>query len=167
MNETSERFLVAMLERIGAERIVEIHLFPPIRQGQIETGVAVVAATRLAERESERAESEAPREPPGSSPEEVSPYDDETALTTDLTETASPVPRLEVLTAWYRLTRKGPDRGKWEVDLKSEADAPLATVGAVVRGVQQRLGEAIEPERFSAARLAALRSEPLWQSSPS
>ncbi len=145
MNETSERFLKAILERVGSGRVVEIHLFPPIRQGQMETGVAVVAAAPLAEQGS------GPRAP-----------DDPPELPADS--------RLEVLTAWYRLTRKGPDRGKWEVDLKVEADAPLATVGAVVRGVQQRLGEAVEPERLPVERLHAWLSEPArsdatWQTS--
>ena len=40
MNETNERFLKAVLERLPAERVVEIHLFPAIRQGLMETGVA-------------------------------------------------------------------------------------------------------------------------------
>ena len=43
MNETRERFLRGILERVSPERIVEIHFFPPIRQGQLESGVAVVA----------------------------------------------------------------------------------------------------------------------------
>ena len=43
MNETRERFLRTILERVSPERIVEIHFFPPIRQGQLESGVAVVA----------------------------------------------------------------------------------------------------------------------------
>ena len=35
-------------------------------------------------------------------------------------------------TARYRLTLKGADRGKWEVDVVAEADAPLDAVDAVV-----------------------------------
>ncbi len=131
LNETNERFLKAILERVPVERIVELHLFPAIRQGQLETGVAVVAA--------EPAPSE------------------ELALTT---------PRLEVHTAWYRLTRKGPERGKWEIEVKTQADAPLETVETVVRGVQERAGEAIEPTRLTGRELLALISEPAWQTSP-
>jgi hypothetical protein len=131
LNETGERFLKAILERVPVERIVEIHLFPAIRQGQIETGVAVVAAD-------------------GPPPEELQ-------LKT---------PRLEVHTARYRLTRKGPERGKWEFDVRTQADAPLETVETVVRGVQERAGEAIEPTRLTGRELLALISEPAWQTSP-
>ena len=131
LTETGERFLKAILERVLAERIVEIHLFPPIRQGQLETGVAVVAA--------------------------------EPASALELPVHA---PRLEVHTAWYRLTRKGPERGKWEIEVKTQADAPLETVETVVRGVQERAGEAIEPRRITGRELMALMSEPAWQTSP-
>ena len=131
LNETGERFLKAILERVPAERIVEIHLFPPIRQGQLETGVAVVAA-----------------EPP-------------TTLELQLQS-----PRLEVHTAWYRLTRKGPERGKWEIEVKTQADAPLETVETVVHGVQERTGEALDPTRLTGRELIALMNEPAWQTSP-
>jgi hypothetical protein len=131
LNETSERFLKAIFERVPVERIVELHLFPAIRQGQMETGVAVVAADP------------APSE-----------------------ELALHTPRLEVHTAWYRLTRKGPERGKWEIEVKTQADAPLETVETVVRGVQERAGEAIEPTRLTGRELVALMSEPAWQTSP-
>ena len=134
LNETGERFLKAILERVPAERIVEIHLFPPIRQGQLETGVAVVAVVAA----------------------EPAP-----ALELQLQS-----PRLEVHTAWYRLTRKGPERGKWEIEVKTQADAPLETVETVVRGVQERTGEAIEPRRLTGRELIALMSEPAWQTSP-
>ena len=138
MNETNERFLKAVLERLPAERVVEVHLFPPIRQGQLESGIAVIAA-------------EAPEESGEPAPPAVPELHGH---------------RLEVFTAIYRWTRKGPDRGKWEVDVKAEADAPLITVEAVVRGVQERLGDGIEPERISAAALRVLINEPAWQSSP-
>jgi hypothetical protein len=131
LNETNERFLKAIVERVPAERIVEIHLFPAIRQGPLETGVAVIAA--------------------------------EPAPSLELPLHA---PRLEVHTAWYRLTRKGPERGKWEIEVKTQADAPLVTVEAVVRGVQERAGEAIDPTRLSGRELLALLSEPAWQTSP-
>ncbi len=43
MTETQQRFLRAIAERVRSEQVVEVHLFPPIRQGGVETGVAVVA----------------------------------------------------------------------------------------------------------------------------
>jgi hypothetical protein len=49
-----------------------------------------------------------------------------------------------VFTARYRHVLKGPERGRWEVSVVAEADAPLAAVGAVVRGVQRRAGD-VEP----------------------
>jgi hypothetical protein len=57
--------------------------------------------------------------------------------------------RYIVYTARYRLTLKGPDRGKWEASVTEEADAPLITVDAVVRGVSRRSGDADETVRLS------------------
>jgi hypothetical protein len=59
-----------------------------------------------------------------------------------------------VYTARYRLTVKGPDRGRWQVDVRAEADAPLLTVDAVVRGVQRRAGDASPPARLDPAECA-------------
>jgi hypothetical protein len=42
------------------------------------------------------------------------------------------------------------DRGKWEVEVTAEADAPLITIDEVVRGVMKRAGEQFEPERITA-----------------
>ena len=53
-----------------------------------------------------------------------------------------------VYTARYRHTLKGPDRGKWETNVVAEADAPLVTVDAVVRGVQRRSGDVDDPTRM-------------------
>jgi hypothetical protein len=131
MNEVRARFLKAILDQLPAERIAEIHFFPEIRQGQIETGVAVLAVI----------------------PESPLPV-------------AAPTERFEVWSAAYRWTRKGPERGKWEVDLTAEADAPLPTVDIVVRGVHERAGEAMETERITNAELQALLSEPEWQTTP-
>ena len=58
--------------------------------------------------------------------------------------------RFTVYTARYRLQLKGPDRGKWDVEVVAEADAPLLTVDVVVRGVQRRAGELTEIERLGA-----------------
>ncbi|MCU0618542.1 MAG: hypothetical protein MUF40_01330 [Gemmatimonadaceae bacterium] len=43
MTETQERFLREVLARVDAARVAECHLFPPIRRGTVETGVAVLA----------------------------------------------------------------------------------------------------------------------------
>jgi hypothetical protein len=44
MTETQERFLRYIAERVPLDRVVEVHLFPAIRQGGVETGIAVIAA---------------------------------------------------------------------------------------------------------------------------
>jgi hypothetical protein len=41
---TTERFLRAIAGSVPLERIEELHLFSPLRQGSMETGIAVVAA---------------------------------------------------------------------------------------------------------------------------
>ena len=42
-DETRARFLTAIAAQLPVERIAEVHLFPAIRQGGMESGVAVVA----------------------------------------------------------------------------------------------------------------------------
>ncbi len=106
--DARERLLLAIAEQVTPERLAEIHFFPPIRQGPLETGVAVIAAT-----------------------------------------TEPPAERHVVYTARYRWTRKGPDRGRWESEVKVEADAPLVTVERVVAGVRDRANEAADPERVT------------------
>lgn len=44
VSETAERFLRAISERIPVKGIDELHLFSPLRQGAVETGIAVIAA---------------------------------------------------------------------------------------------------------------------------
>lgn len=139
--ETRERFLLAITRQVPAERIAEIHFFAPIKQGGIESGVAVVAAWPAA----------APVDAPvvGDPPEEVAeaevpvgasePRDDDRPIAEN-----KPV----VYTARYRLVLKGPDRGKWETSVTAEADAPLVSVDAVVRGVQRRAGDVEEATRM-------------------
>ncbi|MCC6772957.1 MAG: hypothetical protein IT360_17340, partial [Gemmatimonadaceae bacterium] len=74
--------------------------------------------------------------------------------------------RYAIITASYRLTLKGPDRGKWDVDLTHEADAPLATVERVARGVAKRAGEDSEPEHFSGESLQRALDAPAWVTTP-
>jgi hypothetical protein len=73
------------------------------------------------------------------------------ALTTD------PKPdSLVVYTARYRLTLKGPERGKWDFNIQAEADAPLITVDKVVQGVQRRSGDAEGPTKLSGDEFRAI-----------
>jgi hypothetical protein len=151
--ETTERFLRDIADRIGLHSVDEIRLFPPIRQGGVETGVAVVAALPLPP---EPADLHIPDEPPQalseSAGEEFLPIEDE--------DREIIVHRHTVFTARYRHTLKGPDRGKWEVDVQAEADAPLVTVDQVVRGVMKRAGEPFEPERISASEFKTIVESP-------
>lgn len=43
-SDARERFVLEIAKVLAPERIVEAHLFAPLRQGQIETGVCVLAA---------------------------------------------------------------------------------------------------------------------------
>jgi hypothetical protein len=142
LSETQERFLRAAAARLPLERVVELHLFPPLRQGGMETGFAVIAAKRE------------PAAPPAAP---------DAAAATEGAPADAPPPvdqRLVVFSARYRLTLKGPERGRWEVEVVEEADAPLVTVDAVVRGMQRRIGEGAEPERLTAEQLHLLLDEP-------
>ncbi|HET9425728.1 MAG TPA: hypothetical protein VFO55_10185 [Gemmatimonadaceae bacterium] len=133
LSENRERFLVAIAEQVPADRIAEIHFFNPIRQGGLESGVAVVALTKPVMESSPGATLEPSLDLPAG---DAAPRDE------------PPAPRHTVLTAHYRLTLKGIDRGKWQVTVVEEADAPLITVETVVRGVQRRAGDLDDPERM-------------------
>jgi hypothetical protein len=120
LGESERRFLRAIAEQVPAERVLEVHLFPPLRQGRAETGAAVVA-------------------------------------------TMSDGPRADsviVYAAHYRHAIKGTDRGAWAVEVTIEADAPLDTVGAVVRGVQRRFGETADALRLEGDAFRALVGQP-------
>lgn len=142
MDDTRTRFLSAIVAQLGAERIVEVHLFSPLRQGVMETGVAVVAALP-------DLESQAPTDP------------------VDIAAVDTPAEsRHVVFTARYRLTRKGVDRGRWAFELAATADAPLATVDTVVRGVLHRSRDLTDTERLSGDQLRAALAEPAWRTTP-
>lgn len=156
LTETRERFLLAILAQIPAERIAEIHFFQPIKQGGIESGVAVAAAwpeqpVEAASEEVAPSEEDAPPIEENASPseEEAPPIEEEAA---PVGEEAPPKSDREsrhvVYMAHYRYTLKGIDRGKWETGVVAEADAPLVTVDAVVRGVQRRAGDEDDPTRM-------------------
>jgi hypothetical protein len=135
LDATRERFLMAIAASLPAERFLELHFFSPIRQGGVESGVAVIAA---------HLEIVAPPILADAPP----PPEDELTEAPPPNENRMPR-RYTVYSAKYRLVLKGPDRGKWECTVVAEADAPLITVETVVRGVQRRAGDAEEPERMS------------------
>ena len=181
-DETRARFLAAIAAQLPADRIVEAHLFPAIRQGGMESGVAVLAVEREGAPEEEQPATAA-AETEGAdvrgaldaapdaldvapSGDEASPYSepsdaaapaDAGADADDDAPAAPPAPRrYTVYSARYRHTLKGPERGKWEVSVTEEADAPLLTVDAVVRGVQRRSGDTDEIARLSGDEVRAV-----------
>ena len=129
-----DRFLAGIAERVAPDRVQALYVFSPIRQGPVETGVAVIAVDPLA------------------------------------VEGVEPVVRVQgaarerpvVLTARYRHTLRGSDRGKWELEIVEQADAPLATVEVVVQGVLRRLVEPTEPERLDGDALRAAAADGVW-----
>ena len=153
LEPTRERFLLAIAATLPAERFIELHFFAPMRQGGVESGVAVVAAhpERVEEPiladspcHSERSEESVFEEGMEKQiPRRFAPRDDNQGSAPRDDQ------RYTVYTAKYRLVLKGPDRGKWECSVTAEADAPLVTVETVVRGVQRRSGEEEEAERMS------------------
>ena len=148
-NETRERFIAAIADKIPADTIVEAHLFVPLKQGGTESGVAVVA---VAERKPEPSSEGVPESQRDSA--EHQPDERGAPAENDVTD------RLAVYTARYRLTQKGPDRGKWEFALNAEADAPLVTVDKVVQGVQRRSGDSEDPQRLSGEEFRAALPAP-------
>ncbi len=267
MNDTTRRFLTEILQRVPEPRIVELRLFPGIRQGGIESGVAVLAvepgfdaipdATVAIEGEDALLAGESESNEtmtdevvldlaalPGDASETLSELGDvpeadplaarafsfdammevefereraldmaregvhdeppvimgdataddeqqealpdvvvadappgpdggaETIALGDILALPSPEPRvrinagkyerLAILCARYRLVLKGPDRGKWDLEVMHQADAPLVTLERVVAGVVRRSGEGVEPERFTGSELRARLDAPPW-----
>jgi hypothetical protein len=170
MTETQQRFLRAIAERVPSDQVVEVHLFPPIRQGGVETGVAVVAedprqaAASVAADTTDASAAVATIERSAESSVDeplAEPSDEEPLAESTAAEPSSS--RFTIHTARYRLTLKGVDRGKWEVDVVAEADAPLDAVDAVVRGVQRRAGEGTEPDRLTTEAFRDALEAPLTQ----
>ena len=217
--ETRERFVREIVARVPLARLVELHLFAPMRQGGMESGVAVLAALLEVPEDEPAPAPLAPVAPPEDalvveraeeivledegadaalSPERCDPTDaaagpspaatdaevaheppadsagpsgdpvDLAELVADAPDgpetPAVPAPpaapprrhRHTIFTARYRLVLKGPERGRWDVEVREEADAPLITVEAVVRGVQARAGDAGDPERLDGAMVARI-----------
>lgn len=180
-DETKARFLAGIAAQVPAERVAELHLFGAIRQGGQESGVAVVAVHREeppAEEtvivEAMEVESVDEVQPGlGIATDEIVTAEievdeielDEIELDAEMVpepeETVDTRPtRYTVYTARFRHTLKGPERGKWELTVTEEADAPLLTVDAVVRGVSRRSGETDETIRLSGDEFRAALPEP-------
>lgn len=152
MTEAQRRFLREIAQRVGA-RVHEVRLFPTIRQGGVESGVAIVAARPLAP------EAAVPRADLGTDVATPLPVVREPGVEAPHAAPLGDPERFEILSARYKLTLKGPDRGAWEVEVRHEADAPLDTIDRVVRGVALRGGEDGEPELLDGARLIAAMSD--------
>jgi len=228
--DSQRRLLDAIAARLPVERVHELYLFTPMRQGGVETGIAVVAAGEpapapeahvgddvvadalspgvvegdvqtpelvravmdAAEAAAEAGDEAEPDEVADDAGEAEEVAEDALALAaaemeevgaagrgqgaedvgTEMgTETGTetepapapgprPPARYTVYTARYRLQLKGPERGKWEADVVEEADAPLLTVDAVVRGVQRRAGDEAAVERLTGDDLRRLLAGP-------
>ena len=179
--ETRERFLREIVARVPAERVDECFLFPPIRQGGAESGIAVLAVRQRAEDVTAGDDATLVDVTPAGDPTEAAAGDDRApdadrepsvgeasdagaAAPPERPERperpAAPEPpareRHIVYVARYRLSVKGPDRGRWEMEVREEADAPLVTVEEVVRGVGRRAGDAAEPTRLDRDAVARL-----------
>lgn len=167
-SETRERFLLAITREIPVERIEAVHLFQPVRLRGVESGVAVIAA----QEPPAQSETVPPSDAAGARGQTgARGGSDDVALGEDSDSSGASTPdrmlddrsaphrpdeaaqRFTVYTALYRLTLKGPERGGWETSVVAEADAPLRTVDAVVRGVQRRAGDMEAVDRMSGAEL--------------
>ena len=160
-DETRARFLTAIAAQLPVERIVEVHLFAAIRQGGMESGVAVVAVERPVADVADRARRRRRGSCEAGQSTTLTWMSNRNGRSTPCDDRTRPSPpcraprRYTVFSARYRHTLKGPDRGKWETSVTEEADAPLLTVDAVVRGVQRRSGDVDEIVRLTGDELRA------------
>ena len=165
MDGSRQRFLREIVATIPVERIEEIRMFEPIRQGGKESGVALIAVLPD--------EPDVPPPPPADSwlntdaplaDEGDRPAQSEAPWVADRAAIAPR--RLVLYRGQYRLALKGAERGKWEVEIVAEAEAPIATVDDVVRGVQRRSGDDSEPERLTGDAVRASLAEGPWTGTP-
>ncbi len=146
-DDVRARFLGGIAAQLPVDRVKELHLFGAIRQGGAESGVAVVAVEHVE-----------PVEPAAmETPDDDALAESEPGISPFVKTLPA---RYTVYTARYRLTLKGLDRGKWEMTVTEEADAPLLTVNAVVRGVSRRSGESDETIRLSGDEFRAALPQP-------
>jgi len=165
----------------GAD-VMEVHFFAPRRVSGVERGVAVIAARQLEPPDAESgteadaaadagvealgelaaaaATGDTVPEETESAPAELESVSleslDDSPYAADPAQEPAAPDRYTVFTATYRHTLKGPDRGKWEVSVKAEADAPLVTVDQVVRGVQRRAEDTDDVERLTGEEIRAV-----------
>lgn len=152
-SDARERFLLEIAAVVPPHRVTEVHFFAPLRQGPMETGVAVIAVTP------EGALVEAPV---------LSEGDDAPVEEPQYAEGAHLSSRHVVYSARYRWTRKGPERGKWESEVVAEADAPLLTVETVVQGVTRRSSEPLEVQKVDGdtVREMIAKAQQRWPTTP-
>ena len=155
-DETRARFLAGIAAQVPAERVAEVHLFAAIRQGGQESGVAVIAVHR----EEPAPEDVELEQDVDVEPEVGAEHELHVEPEAELDDIDTRPTRYTVYTARFRHTLKGPERGKWELTVTEEADAPLLTVDAVVRGVSRRSGETDETVRLSGDDFRAALPEP-------
>ena len=159
-DETRARFLAGIAAHVPAERVAEVHLFGAIRQGGQESGVAVIAVHREAPAPDDvEMEQDVDVEPEVGEEHELHAQPDADEAVDERVADTRPA-RYTVYTARFRHTLKRPERGRWELTVTEEADAPLLTVDAVVRGVSRRSGEADETIRLSGDEFRAALPEP-------
>ena len=147
-DDVRDRFLAAIAMQLPVDRVKELHLFAAMRQGGVESGVAVIAVERDERAEPVTVDVDGGYVPPPAVAD-AAPVESHAELAPTPVSPPAPPARYTIYTARYRLTLKGLDRGKWEISVTEEADAPLLTVDAVVRGVTRRSGDADETVRLS------------------
>ncbi|MEP6692928.1 MAG: hypothetical protein ABJD07_17355 [Gemmatimonadaceae bacterium] len=171
------RFLRSIAEHVDVALVEEVHVFAPIRQGGKESGVAVIAVRQPAPLPEGGSAPDAPDDSwlstdpprtedasgemhPAADDDAESPYRDDEPPAAALdppfaARSRASRPRLTVWRASYRWTLKGADRGKWEVDVVAEADAPMLAIDEVVRGVSKRANESSDAERMTGEQFRA------------
>lgn len=194
LSDTQRRFLGSVMSTLPRQQVREVYMFAPMRQGGVETGIAIVAVGEPGREEPSGEEPAAALDDgtPGDgaavggeavfeavtsedapAPEADAPEPEPAAPGYEphapVAEPDAPVAlerpeRFTIFTARYRLQVKGPERGKWDVDVVEEADAPLVTIDEVVRGVHARSGEASDVERLEPRDLARALGEIPWTS---
>src|SRR5688500_8317348 len=110
-----ERFLAAVAEQVPIDRVVELYLFQPMRQGGVESGVAVIAAagdTPVALPGASNADGpqQGPPDVNGSQPDAGdSPVPQPASAAPHEAQADGFEPRYTVFTAHYRHVLKGPE----------------------------------------------------------
>ena len=140
MTETQRRFLREIGARVGVSRVHEVRLYPAIRQGGVESGVAIVAARPAAPEPAPLGE--LPADDERSVP--VEPYADIEAVIPVVQDSDPPAaPDASVTTATRSSPRDTRSRSKARSAALGRWSAPRSRCSAryidrVVRGVAMR-----------------------------